>query len=92
MCIRDSIFSGALQQAAAVIIGQNLGAGKQERVKKFVWCTFMSAVGTAALISAVFVLFPKPIFGIFSGDREVLELGTVYLRIMTCLLYTSRCV
>lgn len=77
------IFSGALQQAAAVIIGQNLGAGKQERVKKFVWCTFMSAVGTAALISAVFVLFPKPIFGIFSGDREVLELGTVYLRIMT---------
>ncbi|WP_343247704.1 MATE family efflux transporter [Diplocloster hominis] len=76
------IFSGALQQAAAVIIGQNLGAGKQERVKKFVWCTFTSAFGIAALISAVFILLPKPIFGIFTGDREVLELGAVYLRIM----------
>ena len=77
------IFAGALQQAAAVIIGQNLGAGKYERVKKFVWCTFLSAFGIAVLISAVFVLFPKSIFGIFSGNREVLELGTVYLRIMT---------
>ena len=71
-----------LGNAAATLVGQNLGAGKPERAEKSVWraakynTMFMSALGL------LFVLLAPAIVGIFTSEPEVLHYGTLSLRIM----------
>lgn len=76
-----NIVTGATQSATASCVGQNLGAGKTDRVRKSVYVStyicfiFFVIVGTLALVC------PKAIFGIFTSDPEVLELSVSYMRI-----------
>ena len=71
-----------LGNAAATLVGQNLGAGKVERAEQSVWraskynAIFMSALGVFFLVGA-----PR-IVGLFSSDPEILRYGTNCLRIL----------
>lgn len=68
--------------AISTFTGQNLGAGKSERVKK----GFLAALGISwvlALALAVTLLLASgPLVGIFTTDTEVVRIGGEYLRIM----------
>jgi putative MATE family efflux protein len=71
-----------LGNAAATLVGQNLGAQKPERAEQSVWqasiynAIFMTAVGLALI-----VLAPQ-IVALFSTEAEVLRYGTSCLRIL----------
>lgn len=71
-----------LSNAAATMVGQNLGAGKPERSEEAVW----KAAGFNAviyfLIGVVFWLFSNQIIGIFTQEPEVLAYGTSALHII----------
>jgi len=74
--------SWGLGNAAATLVGQNLGAQKPERAEKSTWraarynTIFMTAVG-------IFLVALAPaITGLFSSDPEVLRYGTSCLRIL----------
>lgn len=71
-----------LSNAAATMVGQNLGAGKPERSEAAVW----KAAGFNAviyfLIGVVFWLFSNQIIGIFTQEPEVLRYGTSALHII----------
>ncbi|MGI9270973.1 MAG: MATE family efflux transporter [Woeseiaceae bacterium] len=72
-----------LGNAAATLVGQNLGANKSQRAEQSAWraakynLVFMS---TAAII--LLTLAPG-IVGLFTNDAEVIELGSTCLRILS---------
>ncbi|AUX43953.1 multidrug transporter MatE [Sorangium cellulosum] len=73
-----------LGNAAATMVGQNLGAGRPDRAEAAV---YRAGLWTTAMLSAVGVVFVAaagPIVGAFTSDPEVLRFGTQALRIIAC--------
>ena len=68
--------------AITVYTGQNIGAGKLDRISKGVkQCSWM-ALGTITIIVAIIVLFGHHIAGIFTETEEVILLSMRMLRIL----------
>lgn len=71
----------SLGMALTTYSGQNIGAGKPERVKKgFRQATLMVLVFSICLIPIAY-LFGEQIIGIFVKERDVIEIGAKALRI-----------
>jgi putative MATE family efflux protein len=60
-----------LMSAAATLAGQNLGAGNPDRVAAAVHSSARFAVGSAVVVGVLFLLFPRPLLGIFGMDDPV---------------------
>jgi len=78
-----------LSQASASMVGQNLGARKNDRARRTVWDTFFMSLVSATVIMLLIVFVPKEIFGIFTKDANVIDMGVIYLRIMIFHFYLS---
>jgi putative MATE family efflux protein len=72
-----------LANAAATLVGQNLGAGKPERAERAVYVTGMWNTVFMTVITIVFVTFAPQIMSIFAPDPETLAVGTRALRIIS---------
>lgn len=71
----------------ATYAGQNLGAGKLDRIKSGMRSALLMGIGTSVVISALMLIFGKPILSIFiSGEpdvaAEVLRVAYTYLSVM----------
>ena len=75
--------SWGLGNAAATLVGQNLGAGKPDRAEKAVWITGLWNMAFMTVITVLFVLFAESIVGVFTDDPETLAVGTAALRIIS---------
>lgn len=84
-----NMFMNGVDTASAAMVGQNLGARKQERAKKTVVCTFVGCMAIATGASALALIFPEELFGIFTNDPEVIYMGIRYLQIMVMAFYMS---
>ena len=75
--------SWGLSNAAATLVGQNLGAGKPERAAASAWraCWFNAAV--LGGLAVVFVVFADVVVGWFTHDPEVAPMATLGLRIIS---------
>jgi len=71
-------FSAAL----ATFVGQNIGAGKMERIHKGLVATLAMTNIVAVVISVFALLFAKPLMQIFTKDAGVVEIGKHYLLIV----------
>jgi len=71
-----------LSNAAATLVGQNLGAGKPERSESSVWKAAFLNAAILGVTGLVFVFFSRPIVGIFTNEPNVLEYGTNCLHIV----------
>jgi putative MATE family efflux protein len=76
--------SWGLCNAAATLVGQNLGAGLPDRAERAVWMTGRFNMTFLALVMLVFLAMPRPLVAIFTGDPAVLDLGAQALRIISC--------
>lgn len=65
----------------ATVVGQNIGAGKIDRIRRSMRITTLINLAVFALIAVVVLAFPRAVFGIFTDDEAVLELAPKYLRI-----------
>jgi len=87
IAIRIVIFvilpSWGLSNAAATLVGQNLGAGHPERAEKAVWRTGLYNVIFLGSIGVIFILFSEPIVRLFTHDPEVVPRGAACLRIIS---------
>ncbi|MCD7818618.1 MAG: MATE family efflux transporter [Lachnospiraceae bacterium] len=86
LCI---VFVQSVSSGSATMVGQNLGAGKKERVRKIVWTTFACTMVSATVLSALSLLFPRQLYGIFSKDSEVIEAGVTFMRILCITFYMA---
>jgi len=77
-------------QALATFVGQNIGAGKIDRVKKGLHRTLLMSSATAVGITILIILFKNPLMSLFTHDQAVIGIGTDYLTIVTSfyLLFT----
>jgi len=86
IAIRNVVFfilpAWGLSNAAATLVGQNLGAGEIDRAEKSViLATKMNAV-FMTFVMMLFILVAEPIIRIFTTEPEVIKIGIDALRIM----------
>lgn len=75
--------SWGMSNAAATLVGQNLGAGKPQRAEKSVWITGFGNSVFLGLVAVVFIIFAEPLIHIFTAETEVVSFG------VSCLRYIS---
>jgi len=85
--IPSMVFSTAL----STFVGQNIGAGKIERVKRGLSRTLLMASATAVGITLLIIFLKIPLMNLFTADTEVIRIGGEYLTIVTSfyLLFTA---
>jgi putative MATE family efflux protein len=88
IAIRIVIFvilpSWGLSNAAATLVGQNLGAGKPDRAETAVWRTGLYNMIFLGTVGVFFILFAEPVVRLFTNDPAVLPLAASCLRIVSC--------
>ena len=87
LAIRIVIFvilpAWGLANAAATLVGQNLGAKQPDRAEKAVYVTGMWNMAFMTVVTVVFVTFAPQIMSIFAPDPATHEVGTRALRIIS---------
>src|SRR5579872_5511663 len=76
--------SWGLSNAAATLVGQNLGAKRPDRAEQSVWRTSFYNMLFLGGIGLFFILFATPIVRLFNSDPEVVALAATCLRILSC--------
>ena len=70
--------------ACSTMVGQNMGAGKPERMKQCVTVSAVICAITTVVIMAIYLLFPRQLYMIFTDDPDVLELCPKFLIALAC--------
>lgn len=87
IAIRIVIFallpSWGISNAAATLVGQNLGAKKPERAEKSAWVTGFVNVILLSVFGIFMFLFPSTFIGMFTKDPEILKSGIMGLQIIS---------
>lgn len=71
-----------LSNAAATMVGQNLGAGKPDRAERAVWTAAIFNAAFYFAIGMIFIFLSGPIVGIFTQEPTVFAYGTSALHII----------
>ena len=71
--------------AAATMVGQSIGAGKYTRAKLENWEANRLAIVIMSAMGLVFFFFPYALLRAFTSDEAVIELGTLFLKIVALL-------
>jgi putative MATE family efflux protein len=75
--------SWGMANAAATLVGQNLGAGKPERAERSVWRAGLSNMIFLGLVTLVSITFTERIIGVFTSDPGVISYGVMSLRLLS---------
>ena len=84
-----NLISNALNTAGSTVVGQNIAAGKFDRVKQTMISLAKITLSIATVLSLLICLFPQAFFGLFTDDQAVLALVKGYLPIAVLLFYGS---
>jgi len=71
-----------MSNAAATLVGQNLGAKHIQRAEKSVFLIAKYNVIFMSMVTILFVFFARPIISIFTSDPDVLDFGIQAMRII----------
>jgi Na+-driven multidrug efflux pump len=72
-------FSAAL----ATFVGQNIGAGKSDRVRSGLIATIFMSGGVSLMVMGLVIFLKYPLMGMFTKDPEVIRIGGEYLVIVS---------
>lgn len=75
--------NGAFGIAATTFVGQNFGAGKYDRVKKGTQQCLMMSAGCGIAFSAAVIPAGSFLFGIFTSDQAVVEIGLRMMHVIS---------
>lgn len=71
-----------LSMAMSTFVGQNIGAGKHERVHSAIRTGLVMSAAIAAAISGIVILFSSSLLRLFTSDASVISIGQNYLLIV----------
>ncbi len=74
--------SWGMSNAAATLVGQNLGAGKPDRAEKSVWITGKYNAIFMVVVSLIYLIFAHEILAWFSPEKEVVRYGALCLQVI----------
>lgn len=87
IAIRIIIFSllpsWGMSNAAATLVGQNLGAKKAERAERSVWITALINMFFLIFVGIIFYFFAPVLVSLFTNEQNVIQTGTQCLRIIS---------
>lgn len=86
-----NVFSQAFSTAGGAMIAQNIGAEKYKRVPEILRVSLIAGGIVAGLFSAVTVLYPNSIYGLFTNENQVIEAARLYSPVAV-LMYISSAV
>lgn len=72
-----------LSNAAATLVGQNLGAGNPDRAESAVWKTGFYNMGFLVSVSVLYFFFNEELIGIFTSDPGVISVGAEWIKILS---------
>jgi putative MATE family efflux protein len=85
--IRIMIFAllpaSGISNAAATLVGQNLGAKNAHQAERSAWISGIVNGIFMGLIGLIIVLFPEPIISFLTHDPQIIEKGAECMRIMS---------
>lgn len=86
-----NLFSNAMNAAGSTMVGQNIVAGKFDRVKKILKNILVITLVIVLIFSVLMILFPEEIFSLFtdSSDTDVLALAKGYVPIALLMFLAS---
>jgi putative MATE family efflux protein len=73
--------SNGMGYASGVMVGQNLGAKQPERAKEAIRWGVAYIMLIQAIVGTLLVIFAPQAIGFFTGEPEVVELGSAWLRL-----------
>lgn len=76
--------SWGLSNAAATLVGQNLGAGRPDRAEQAVWRTGLYNMLFLGSIGVFFIVYATPVVRLFVDDPAVIPIAAVALRTFAC--------
>jgi putative MATE family efflux protein len=86
IAIRNVVFfilpAWGLSNAAATLVGQNLGAKEIKRAEESVLLTAKYNAIFMSFVMVLFLFFSRPIIGIFTNEKEVIDYGALALQII----------
>ena len=82
ICIFTILPAWGLANAAATLVGQNLGANQPDRAEKSVWRTAFITFCFFAIVAVVFFMFGANLMRFFTDDKEAIVAGTECLHIL----------
>ena len=71
-----------MSNAAATLVGQNLGAGKAQRAEISVWKTGKYNAWFMGLVSIIYLTFAPKIIILFNDSVDVVQYGSLCLRVI----------
>lgn len=87
IAVRILIFSilpsWGMSNAAATLVGQNLGAGKPERAEKSTWYSAFANMAFLGIVGILFFTNAELLMRIFTNDLAIIEIGAKCLRVMS---------
>lgn len=72
-----------LSNAAATLVGQNLGAGNPDRAESAVWKIGFYNMIFLVSVSVVYFIFRVPMMEIFTAEQRVIDIGAEWLQIIS---------
>ncbi len=72
-----------LSMALSTFVGQNLGAGKPERVRRGFIATLAASSALSLTLTAIMVTFPEGLMRIFNSNPDVIRIGAEYMLIVS---------
>jgi Na+-driven multidrug efflux pump len=76
-----------MSNAAATLVGQNLGAGQPDRGEASVWRIGAYNMVYLVAVSVAFFAVPREMLGVFTADPAVIAVGSEWLRILSYSLF-----
>ena len=68
--------------AATTFVGQNIGAGRMDRVKKGTWDAMKLGLLCSSFLTLMILLFGKQLMSLFTDTPEVIQLGEMWMHIL----------
>ena len=71
------VITNSFTTAGSSMVGQNLGAGKNERVPKILGVVLTIGLSLATFFSVLLLLFSRHFYGVFTKDADVLDVAGI---------------
>ena len=85
----SAVVSNSFTTAGSAMVGQNLGAKKDERIPEILKTVGICGTVIATIFTVVVCVFPNAVFGAFTSDKEVLAVAGILIGPIVLNLYGS---